>query len=132
MNSPTRDRRDRPSVDRTVLAALREDVGDQVLQSFIRTYIDLLIKRLAHIDRAVARRDCLDALQEVPDLRVTSAMLGAGRLTDLTEALETFLRRGRIAAAAGMLSGIQAEAAAVVTALRAVNGERTDPQPPNL
>jgi HPt (histidine-containing phosphotransfer) domain-containing protein len=132
MNSPAQDRHNRSPIDHAVLTALREDVGDEVLRSFIRTYIDLLIIRLAHIDRAMGRRDSADALQEVPDLRTSSAMLGAMRLTELAEALEHFLRRGRIAAAAGLLPGVRAEAAAVVIALRALDGDSTDLQPPNL
>jgi HPt (histidine-containing phosphotransfer) domain-containing protein len=132
MNSAAQDRHNRSPIDHVVLTALREDVGEQVLRSFIRTYIDLLIIRLAHIDRAIGRRDCADALQEVPDLRTSSAMLGAVRLTELAEALEHFLSRGRIAAAAGLLPGVRAEAAAVVIALRAIDGDSTDLQPPNL
>jgi HPt (histidine-containing phosphotransfer) domain-containing protein len=132
MNSAAQDRHDRSPIDHAVLAALRQDVGEQILRSFIRTFVDLLIIRLAHIDRAIGRRDCADALQEVPDLRTSSAMLGAGRLAEMAEALEHFLSRGRIAAAAGLLPAIRAEAAAVVIALRAMEGDATDLQPPNL
>jgi HPt (histidine-containing phosphotransfer) domain-containing protein len=132
MSSAAQDRHNHSPLDHAVLTALRQDVGEQVLRSFIRTYIDLLIIRLAHIDRAVGRRDCPDALQEVPDLRASSAMLGAVRLAELAEALEQSLGRGRIAAAAGLLPSVRAEAAAVVIALRAVDGDSTDLQPPNL
>jgi HPt (histidine-containing phosphotransfer) domain-containing protein len=132
MNSGAPDRHNRTPLDHAVLTALRQDVGDQVLESFIRTYIDLLIIRLAHIDRAIGRRDCADALQEVPDLRTSSAMLGAVRLAELAERLEQVLSRGRIAAAAEVLPGVRAEAAAVVIALRAIDGDSTDLQPPNL
>jgi Hpt domain len=132
MNSPAQDRHNGSPIDHAVLTALREDVGEQVLRSFIRTYLDLLIIRLARIDRAIGRRDSADALKDVPDLRTSSAMLGAMRLADLTEALEHFLSRGRIAAAAGLLPGVRAEAAAVVIALRAIDGDSTDLQPPNL
>jgi hypothetical protein len=132
MNSPARDRHNRSPIDHAVLTALREDVGDEVLRSFIRTYIDLLIILLARIDRAVGRRDCADALQDLPDLRTSSAMLGAVRLAEMAEAVEHFLRRGRVAAAAGLLAGVRAEATAVVTALRAIDGDSTDLQPPNL
>ncbi|HEU5160990.1 MAG TPA: Hpt domain-containing protein [Streptosporangiaceae bacterium] len=124
-------RHDRTPIDHAVLADLRDDVGERALHSFIRTYIDLLISRLAHVERAVARHDCADALQDVPDMRTSSAMLGAERLVRLTEALEYFLRRGRIAAAAGMLPGVRAEAASVIVALRAVYGDVTELQPPN-
>lgn len=134
MNSAAQDRYNRsPSpIDHAVLTALRQDVGDQILRSFIRTYVDLLIIRLAHIDRAVGRRDCQDALQEVPDLRTSSAMLGAMRLAELADELELFLTRGRIAGAAGLLPDVRAEAASVVVALRDVDGDPADPQPPNL
>ena len=132
MNFPAQDRHNRSPIDHAVLTALRQDIGDQVLRSFIRTYIDLLIIRLAHIDRAIGRRDCADALQEVPDLRTSSAMLGAVRLAELAGALERFLIQGRIPGAAGLLPGIRAEAAAVVIALRAIDGDSTDLQPPNL
>lgn len=131
MNSAARDRDDRAPVDQAVLTALRQDVGDQVLQSFIWTYIRLLISRLGRIEGAIDRRDSVDALRDVPDLRTSSAMLGAGRLADLTEAMEYFLDRGRFAAASGLLPGIRTEAAAVVTSLRALDGRRTGPHPPN-
>ena len=120
---------DHPPVDHAVLASLRQDVGQQVLRSFVRTYIDLLISRLAHIERALERRDSADALQDVPDLRTSSAMLGAGRLAELTEALEQLLGRGRIGAAAALLPGIRGEAAAVVLALRSADDDRADPDP---
>jgi len=58
-------------------------------------------------------------------------MLGAERLAELTGELEVFLVRGRIAAAAGLLPGIRREAAAVVTALRLVDGESTGPRAPS-
>jgi HPt (histidine-containing phosphotransfer) domain-containing protein len=132
MNSAAQDRRERSPVNQAVLAALRQDVGEQVLQSFIRTYIELLISRLAHIERALDQRESADALQDVPDLRTSSAMLGAERLAELTEALEQLLDRGRVAAAAALLPGIRSEAAAVVLALRATGSERTGPHPPNL
>lgn len=125
-------RHNRSPLDHAVLDALRQDVGEQVLRSFIRTYIDLLIIRLAGIDRAIGRRDCAEALREVPDLRTSSAMLGAVRLAELAEGLEHFLSRGRIAAATGLLPDARAEAACVVIALRAIDGDATDLQPPNL
>jgi HPt (histidine-containing phosphotransfer) domain-containing protein len=131
MNPGTHDRHDRPPVDPAVLAALRRDVGQEVLHSFVRTYIDLLISRLANIEHAIGRRDCADALRDVPDLRTSSAMLGAARLAELAEALEHYLRLGEIAAASGLLPAIRTEAAAVVVTLRSVNGERAEPQPPN-
>ena len=132
MNAAAQDRPGRPPLDQAVVTALRQDFGDEALQSFIETYIDLLISRLVHIDRAVGRQDCTDALRDVPDLRTSSAMLGAGRLAKLAEALQYFLVRGMIAAAAGLLPGIRTEAAAAVAALRAVDGRRADPHPPNL
>ena len=122
-----------PPVDGAVLARLRQDVGEQILRSFAGTYLDLLDRRLAHIDLAIARQDGAGALRDVPDLRIGSAMLGAGRLAVLTEALERLQRSDRTATAAALLPGIRSEAGAVAAALRAdEDGGGSSPHPPNL
>jgi HPt (histidine-containing phosphotransfer) domain-containing protein len=130
MSCAARGRR-QPPIDHAVLAALRQDVGEQVLQAFIRTYVDLLISRLGRIDQAIADGDGAAARLDVPDLRTSSAMLGAGRLAELADALEQLLGRGRIAAAGALLPTIRGEAAAVVLALRAAGENGSGPHPPN-
>jgi hypothetical protein len=115
--------RRRPPIDRLVLAGLRQDVGEVALSSFIRMYIDLLVYRLGRIEQAIGRRDLVDAVNTVVDLRTTSAMLGAGQLAELMADVEQLLGHDQADAAAVRMPGLRSEAAAVVASLlQSANG----------
>jgi HPt (histidine-containing phosphotransfer) domain-containing protein len=109
--------RRRPPVDQVVLAGLRQDVGDVALRSFIRTYIDLLVLRLARIEQAIGRRDIADAVNTAVDLRTTSAMLGAGQLAEMAAGVERLLGQGQTDTAVARMPDLRSEAAAVVASL---------------
>jgi HPt (histidine-containing phosphotransfer) domain-containing protein len=131
MNASAEDRRGRPPVVPAVLASLRREVGEDAFRSLVRTYIDLLVVRLARIENAIGRRDFTDALDTVRDLRIGSAMLGAEDLAGLAAETERSLRRGEADAAAVRLTGLRSEAAAVIATLLMTNGKRNDPHPPD-
>ncbi|KAB2349077.1 Hpt domain-containing protein [Actinomadura rudentiformis] len=117
-------RRGDPPIDRCVLDSLRRDVGENILKAFIRTYLDLLPRRLAEIELALERGDAADARRVMLDLRSGSAMMGAARLAALMGEMEALVRRGRTADAAGLLGQMRREAVDVA----AVVGENEGPR----
>ncbi|MFI0445966.1 Hpt domain-containing protein [Actinomadura sp. 6N118] len=131
-------RRREPPIDRGVLDRLRRDVGENVLEAFIQTYLDLLPRRLAEIELAFERSDAADACRVMLDLRSGSAMMGAAHLAALMGEMEALVRRGRIADAAGLLGQMRREAADVAIVVREDEGpredgrEHMDDHPPNL
>lgn len=131
-------RRGEPPIDRGVLDRLRQDVGENVLEAFIQTYLDLLPRRLAEIELAFERSDAEDARRVMLDLRSGSAMMGAAHLAALMGEMEALVRRGRIADAAGLLGQMRREAVDVAAVVLENQGpredgrEHMDDHPPNL
>jgi histidine phosphotransfer protein HptB len=104
------------AVSRAQLARVREDVGGRVLRHYVRAYLDLLPGRLDRIEQAIAAADTPAAVRVMFDLRASSAMLGARRLSELISALESTLRIG-LPAGPAQVAVLRAEAQAVADAL---------------
>ena len=113
---PEPDEPDFEAVSRAQLARVREDVGALVLREYVRAYLDLLPGRLDRIEQAVAAADTAAAVRVMFDLRASSAMLGARRLTELVSALETTRRIG-LPVGPAQLAVLRAQASAVRGAL---------------
>ena len=105
------------AVGLTQLARVREDVGPRTLRHYVGAYLDLLPGRLDRIEQAIAAADPAEATRVMFDLRSSSAMLGARRLSALLSALESTLRLG-LPAGPAQLAVLRAEARAVGCALR--------------
>ena len=80
---------DRSAVDRTRLARVRSEVGEQTLRRYMRAYLDLLFARIEQIEQAMAAADAGEALRIMFDLRVSSEMLGVARLPRMIAELES-------------------------------------------
>ena len=113
---PDRDDPGGEAVGRAHLARVREDVGDETLRRYARAYLGLLPERLDRIEQSVIAGDGDAATKVMFDLRVSSAMLGAGRLVALISAFESALLVG-LPAGAAQVAVLRSEAAAVAAAL---------------
>lgn len=105
-------------LDRTRLGILRDEIGDQRLNGFVKAFLILLDERLDRIGAADSGRTS-DALRAERDLRVSCAMLGADRLVELLVAVDLPLM-AEVPASPAELAGLRLEAEAVVAALAPV------------
>jgi HPt (histidine-containing phosphotransfer) domain-containing protein len=110
------------AVSRRQLARVREDVGPRTLRHYVGAYLDLLPVRLDRIEQAIAAAEPAEATRVMFDLRSSSAMLGARRLTALVSTLESTLRIG-LPVGPAQLAVLRAEAHAVAGALRRMQGD---------
>jgi hypothetical protein len=108
-------------LERTRLGNLRDEVGDRGLGGFVKAFLILLDERLDRIG-AADPGSTSDALRAERDLRISSAMLGAGRLVELLLAMDAPLRTG-LPAPRTELAALQAEAEATAAALSLVLDE---------
>lgn len=120
---PEPDDLDFEAVGRAQLARVLEDVGARTLRHYVHAYLDLLPGRLDRIEQAIATADTSEATRVMFDLRSSSAMLGARRLTTLVSTLESTLRIG-LPIGPAQLAVLRAEARAVGAALhRLLDGD---------
>ena len=98
-----------PTLDRAVLAALRDSVGgdDGFVADLVETYLADGAGQLAAIEAAVASDDAAALVRPAHTLKSASYTVGAMRLGDLARSLEQHGRGGE----AG-LEGARAEASA--------------------
>jgi HPt (histidine-containing phosphotransfer) domain-containing protein len=99
-----------PTLDATVLVALRDSVGgdDAFVADLVETYLDDGAAQLGAIETAVLADDPAALVRPAHTLKSASYTVGAMRLGDLARALEQHGRAGGPG-----LDGARAEAAAV-------------------
>jgi HPt (histidine-containing phosphotransfer) domain-containing protein len=106
------------ALDANVLEGLRKlGGGSDLVERVIGIYIGDAPNRLRAIREAVIGGDAAAAARAAHALKTASANVGALRLAALCRRLETSGRAGALASDAGLVSEIQAEYAAVATAL---------------
>jgi hypothetical protein len=94
---------------------MRDQVGEGTTRRFIATFLELLGPRVEHIAKP-REPGRADGARAAYDLRVSSQMLGAGRLAEVAGEIEQSLRDG-LAAGSRQLARLRREADAVVSAL---------------
>ncbi len=107
-------------IDRDVLSALREDLGDQdMVRQVVTAFLDRLPLVLGQLGEAVAREDQAAVLAAAHSLKGTSATLGALALSEQCAELERAARAGRLGEAPARLEAVRAQAEAAKQALHA-------------
>ena len=107
------------AVDRDALDTLRESLGDEsVIERIINLYLGELEPRMEASRAAIADRDADAAREAAHSLRGSSATLGAARLAELCERLETSARQGDLGPAPGLLEQLEPAARETETVLR--------------
>lgn len=109
-----------PVYDPVQLMELAHQAGEITTQRFLHDYLGLLPRRQERILEELANGDVEEAMDAILSLRVTSAMVGALRLSAYCQHLQDQLTRGNIAD----MSDVTTELAVLVAAfVRAVNGK---------
>jgi HPt (histidine-containing phosphotransfer) domain-containing protein len=107
-----RDEPDRGTVDPTVLERLGDELGDRGAAGRVcRIYLELLDERVRQLCEACAGDDIETAIEKVLTLKVTSATVGATAVRCCAEAIEEWLRDGRLGQLARSLERLQRAAA---------------------
>lgn len=103
---------DHGAVDPTVLERLGDELGDDGAAGRVcGIYLDLLEERVRQLGEACAAGDVETAIEKVLTLKVTSATVGATAVRTCAEAMEGWLRDGRLCQLARCLERLQRAAA---------------------
>lgn len=123
------DQPDQRTVDPTVLERLGDELGDNGAASRVcGIYLDLLEERVRELCEACAAGDVETAIERVLTLKVTSATVGATAVRRCAEAIEKWLRDGRVGQLARRLERLQRAAAeTLVSGLGPPRGAGADP-----
>ncbi len=109
-----------PVIDQTVLDALQEALGDEVV---LRQLIDLFLQdapeQVSAARNAHAAGDALVLARAAHSLKSTSATLGAMQVATAAAALEQCAKKGELPQVAALLSDIETALNAVITRWRA-------------
>jgi hypothetical protein len=120
-------------VDPAVLERLGDELGDSTAAGRVGgIYLELLDERVRQLCEVCARGDVEAAIEKVLTLKVTSATVGATAVRRCAEAIEGWLRDGRLGQLARALERLQhAAAEPLVRGLGPVGGagNRSDPVP---
>jgi HPt (histidine-containing phosphotransfer) domain-containing protein len=110
-----------PTLDVSVLAALRESVGgdDAFVADLVETYLGDGAEQVAAVEAAVGTGDAAALVRPAHTLKSASYTVGAMRLGDLAKSLEARGRGEALDGAGVEAAAARAEWAAVETALRA-------------
>jgi hypothetical protein len=99
---------DLPLLRAEVLKGLGDELDDSVAApGFVRDFIAVWDARYAKLANAVKKHDQDASLDAVLSVKVTSLMLGASRLAQLSTDLEASIRTANMSAAEGLLPAIQ-------------------------
>ncbi len=105
-----------PSLDRDVLAALAEDIGDDdLVRETVRTYLEELPVRLTALTRSYDAGDQHGVTETAHSLKSASAMLGAVHMSDLCAVVEQSAKAEECRAP--QVAAVRDEAAAVAAAM---------------
>ncbi|MET1086940.1 MAG: Hpt domain-containing protein [Arthrobacter sp.] len=102
-----------PVLDLQYISDWGADLGEAAARDFLATYLELLPARLAGITSAVLAEDSDAAMERLISLKVTSAMVGALRLSALARDLELMVRAAAWRSARVVLTPLAEETAAV-------------------
>jgi HPt (histidine-containing phosphotransfer) domain-containing protein len=110
-----------PTLDVSVLAALRESVGgdDAFVADLVETYLGDGAEQVAAVEAAVGTGDAAALVRPAHTLKSASYTVGAMRLGDLAKSLEARGRGEALDGAGVEAAAARAEWATVETALRA-------------
>ncbi|HXF02821.1 MAG TPA: Hpt domain-containing protein [Arthrobacter sp.] len=100
-----------PLVLDSVLEKLATDLGDHdgsMRRRFINNYLELWDHRYGRVSGAVLARDADDAMDAILSLKISSSMVGAGRLGRMAEHLEGLVHGQLFDAAASLLDELRA------------------------
>jgi HPt (histidine-containing phosphotransfer) domain-containing protein len=107
---------DHSTVDPTVLERLADELGDTGAAGRVCSiYLELLDERVRQLCDACAGDDIEAAIEKVLTLKVTSATVGATAVRRCAEAIEEWLRDGRLCQLARSLERLQHAAAETLT-----------------
>src|SRR5215470_14966459 len=114
----------RDAIDRELLGALREDLGDsETLRQVVTAFLERAPRMVAELRDAAAREDQAALLAAAHGLKGTSATLGALALSEHCGELERLVRAGRLHEVRARLEAVAAESDAAGRALRREIGE---------
>ncbi|MFT4469179.1 hypothetical protein ACMX2H_04645 [Arthrobacter sulfonylureivorans] len=100
-----------PLVVDSVLEKLSTDLGDHdgsMRRRFITNYVELWEHRYGRVSGAVLARDAEDAMDAILSLKISSSMVGAGRLGRMAEHFEGLVQGELFDAAATLLDELRA------------------------
>ena len=114
----------RDAIDRELLGALREDLGDsETLRQVVTAFLERAPRMVAELRDAAAREDQAALLAAAHGLKGTSATLGALALSEHCGELERLVRAGRLHEVRARLETVAAETDVASRALRREIGE---------
>ena len=113
-----------PLVSTAVLEKLATDLDDHdgsMRRRFIGNYVGLWEHRFGRVSSAILARDAEDAMDAILSLKISSSMVGAGRLGQLAEHLESLVNGRLFDAAATLLDELRTCGMTTTSQLRSLH-----------